>query len=145
MEELMKWIKTTLQLCAENTLDQNMKQRFFLQLKAIYEKFTEKEQDQIVDILLSQLNGTEAIYVYSQINFFMENIRIKEGLYKAILREDLDARYGSMVELQTYRYLEGFYREHRLLRKKNLKSWKEKFEFKYTYSSVRDRNPKSRA
>lgn len=142
MTQQIEWVKLVLRLCCTDEIEESKKKELFTGLNDIYQGFSNEEKNQVEEILLSQLQETDAIYVYSQINFYIQNKSIQKSLFKAILREDFNCFQGSMVELQTQRYIENFYKEHRILRHANIKKWEERLGDTHTFIPVNQRNRK---
>lgn len=142
MTQQIEWVKLVIRLCCTDEIEESKKEELFTGLNNLYQGFSEEEQNQAEEILLSQLQETDAIYVYSQMNFYVRNKSIQKSLFKAILREDFNCFHGSMVELQTKRYIDDFYKEHHILRTKNIKKWEETLGDSYTFIPAKQRNRK---
>lgn len=142
MDTTIEWIKTAIGLCSNNELEILQKKELFTQLGAIYRFFSSEEKNYIEEILLTQLEVNDAIYIYSQLCCFIDTYEIRRGLFHAILQGDFNECSGSMIELQTCRYTEGFYKERRILHKKNVEKFRQKLDSTYPYHPVNRRNSK---
>ena len=111
MVSYIEWIKMGVGLCLENPqLSEEQRAEQFQLLQQEYQAMSLEEKKTISEIMLSQFEVNDLIYVYSYFMAYMKQIKtFQEDMLTAALRGHYDAYTGSMLEMNIFRNLDGSY------------------------------------
>lgn len=142
MNRQVGWIKTVVGLCFREFETEKEKKAYFIRMEEEYLQFTEDEKVTVRNIMMTQFEARDIIYVLSAM---VQNMNVKdfqEDLMENILRGNFDGCVGSMLEYQSLIYVDGEYKRKRILNKKNTLNYGEILKMKYAYIPVEKRNKK---
>lgn len=143
MHNQIEWIKRAIGLifAKPEEITEKEKQFQFLQLEKQFNSFSEQEQSVLLEVMNTQFEPSDAIYLVSYLLSYMPNQKFKKIILDNLLKCKYDCYTGSMLELQTLGY-NGFYKELRQLHNKNVKHFQEELKINYEYQPVNKRNKK---
>lgn len=142
MNVQIEWIKQVVGLCMSTTHSEEEKREYFEKLEKHYHAFTEEQRESIRNIMATQFEVNDMIYVFSIIVRYMKAGEFEEALLAYILRGSFDCYVGSMLELQSRVSVKGEYAQKRKLHKKNLENFDRILGVNYPYIPVEKRNKK---
>ena len=144
MISYIEWIKKSVGLCLENperTEEQRAEQ--FGILEQEYLAMSAEEQKAISEVMLSQFEVNDLIFVGSYFMKYMKQIKtFQADMLTAVLRGKYDAYIGSMLECNITHNLDGHYGEKRLLHRQNAERFDRILDIKFPYLPFAQRNKK---
>ena len=142
MNKQVEWIKKTVRLCMKEFETDEEKRECFAAMENEYRHFTETEQRNIRDVMMTQFEVNDMIYVFSIMIRYMEIKDFHEDTMRNILRGNFDGCTGSMLEYQVLVWVKGQYSKKRILYKRNMISYGKVLEMDYPYLPMETRNRK---
>ena len=106
----IEWIKKVVRLCMKQFETDEEKRECFAAMENEYRQFTDAEKRTIRDIMMTQFEVNDMIYVMSVMVQYMEIEDFYEDIMENILRGDFDGYVGSMLQYQTLVWVKGQYR-----------------------------------
>lgn len=140
MERMREWIKTAIALCMNLSENETENRSEFENLEKSYQYFSEKERKGIVEIIKSELNPDDIVYVLSCFNFYTEIEDFRREIVGSILQREYGYYIGSMLDVQIRRNQLGSFTERRQLHRKNVDSLSELLWMQYNYVPQERRN-----
>lgn len=139
-----EWLKQVLtQCCRFSEMEDNEKEEVFANLEKAYDTFLPDEKESIHNILKSELEQKDFVYVYSILVKYFNAKEFGEKVIDSILQNDYNWYTGSMLELQVIREIENCYEKKRLLHKKNVDTYNHVLGgINYKPIPLEKRNPK---
>ncbi len=136
----IEWIKKVVRLCMKQFETDEEKRECFAAMENEYRQFTDAEKRTIRDIMMTQFEVNDMIYVMSVMVQYMEIEDFYEDIMENILRGDFDGYVGSMLQYQTLVWVKGQYRKKRMLYKNNMTKFGKMLERDYPYLPLETRN-----
>ncbi|MCI8482847.1 MAG: glycosyltransferase family 4 protein [Lachnospiraceae bacterium] len=136
----IEWIKRAVRLCL-NQEKYGEIEKEYENLEKQYNMFSEEEKNKIREIMKSQFEVNDFIYIFSHFIFYMKNESFREDLLDMIQKVDVDPYIGSMLELQITR-IDGYYRKKREFHRKNVEKFIDILHISYPYIPIEKRNKK---
>jgi glycosyltransferase involved in cell wall biosynthesis len=139
MNQQIEWIKSVMRLCM-NEADTKEKKEAYGKLESEYFGFTEEEQNEVRHIMMTRLEARDRIYVLSAMIQNMKINAFEDDLWSSVLSENFDGCLGTALELQIMFYIkQGFYKNKRLLHRRNVDSFERELQFSRPYIPVAKR------
>ncbi|MCM1326544.1 MAG: hypothetical protein NC094_04460 [Bacteroidales bacterium] len=139
---VIEWLKQALTLCSHFTeMEEADKDQQFAKLKTDYNIFPSGEKIRIHDILKSELENNDCIYVYSILLKYFKEEEFGKAVIGCIMKGNFDWFHGSMLELQVVDCV--CHEEKCLLHEKNARVWDSALGgLHFDYTPVEKRNKK---
>lgn len=139
MDAKITWIKNLVALCIDENDTGKEKRINFSKLEEEFNQFAYAERDAIREIMMTQFEINDLIYVLSCIIKYTKLEEFKEDLLLKILEGNFNCYMGSMLELQVVATIKGKYKQKRRLHKSNIDSFDKLLSVNYTYNQVSER------
>lgn len=142
MSEPIEWVKKVVRASYGIYETEQEKQEYYLEMEEEYLRFSEKERENIRNIMLEQFEVNDMMFVFSNILCYMKVKDFQEDAMKNILRGNFDAYTGSLLKYQSLFHVRGEYERKRLLNKRNMMGYDEMLNVNYSYIPIERRNKK---
>ena len=128
----IEWIKAVIELCIriyDRNVEENKEQ--FWGLEQIYRNYSPDEKSKIEEILFSQFESRDLIYVFSICEAFMKESVFAEYFYRAVMAlEYQDFTEGAVYELQVTCMMGEAFNKRKMLHQKNAALVKQRYGIK---------------
>ena len=122
--------------------EEQEKEKCFSEMEKEYLQFSDQVNNRIREIMMTQFEARDMVYVLSVVVQYMKSRDFQEDLMKNILKGDFDCYAGSVIGFQCLRCVEGQYKRKRLLYKKNMTGYDKMLGLNYPYVPMKARNKK---
>ncbi len=139
MRKPVEWIQAVVGLCFK---EEQEKEKCFSEMEKEYLQFSDQVKNRIREIMMTQFEARDMVYVLSVVVQYMKSRDFQEDLMKNILKGDFDCYAGSVIGFQCLRCVEGQYKRKRLLYKKNMTGYDKMLGLNYPYVPMKARNKK---
>ena len=136
MSEPIEWVKKVVRASYGVYETEQEKQEYYLEMEEEYLRFSDKERENIRDIMLERFEVNDMMFVFSNILCYMKVKDFQEDAMKNILRGNFDAYTGSLLKYQSLFHVKGEYESKRLLNKRNMMSYDEMLNVNYSYIPI---------
>lgn len=136
-----EWLKKVIGLSIAPWCEEEKRERF-AELEQEYNRFTVAERDMIRNLMETQLEVKDRIYVQSCLVQYMNIAEFRDFLLSSILEGSFDCSTEIMLELQVAATVKGTYMKKRMFHKKNMEHLAQLLGENHSYQPLAQRNKK---